>query len=376
MWYKTVSILRIAGFSIRADASWFVIGALIVWSLSAIVFPAQMPAAGRWVHLAMAVVAMLGIVISLIVHELAHVGVARRYGVHCPCTTLFLFGGVGDVQSDPVSVGREVIMAGAGPLASLGLSLALWFCAVLSDVTGPFDALRVVLSYLAEVNLGLALVNLLPAYPLDGGRVYRAVLWSQSGDLQQATQKVTALSGVIAYVLIALGLAAIFLGQLALGLWPLVIGLLVLATARATLARARAEASLSGQSVALLMTRTPWLAKPDLSLDDLVNRVFLDHAITFAPVVEDGTLIGCVDMQMVRRIDRENWSAATVEDVIEAISDTNTVPPEMSGRTLLRRVLTTGRRKFLVVDPQGLVGVITLSDLLAFLRTAQAAGDL
>lgn len=374
MWGNAIRIARIHGFEIKVDASWLLIAALIVWSLATAYFPVEFPDARTPALLVMAVAAMLGLFGSLIVHELAHAIVARRFGLRISGITLFLFGGVAELQSEPVSGSNEFWIAIAGPIASFCLALGFWFSALVSDFIGLPTAALSIFGYLAVINLVLALFNLLPAFPMDGGRVLRAWLWTRSGDLVMSTRHAVTVSNVIAYGVIALGLYAVFSGALAAGLWPILIGLFLLATSRASLARLETEVAFDGRTVATFMTRDPWTARVDQSLSDLVNNVFLEHAITFAPVLEDGTLLGYVDTQIVRKIDREHWTTVMVEDVIENVDDDNSVSCDMTGLDLMARIVKTGRRKFLVVDAEGLAGVITLTDVLAVINVSREVG--
>lgn len=367
MWGSAVRIARIHGFDIKVDASWILIAGLVVWSLATSYFPAELPDAQTSTLVASAVVAMLGLFASLILHEMAHAEVAGVFDLRISGITLFLFGGVAELQSEPTSGLSEFWIAIAGPVASLCLALAFWFCAQIADLAGLPEPARLVLSYLAGLNLIIALFNLVPAFPMDGGRVLRAWLWTRSGDLLSATRRATTISAVFAYGFMALGVYAAFAGRMAAGLWPILIGLFLLATSRAALAQLNTKTALDGRTVADLMTRHPWTANPDQSLADLVNRVFLEHGISFAPVVENGTLIGYVDLQLVRKIDRENWTTTSVDDVIESMGPENTVAPSLAGLDLISLMTKTGRRKFLVVEQSNLVGVITLSDVVAFL---------
>ena len=374
MWGNAIRIARIHGFEIKVDASWLLIAALIVWSLATAYFPVEFPDARTPALLVMAVAAMLGLFGSLIVHELAHAIVARRFGLRISGITLFLFGGVAELQSEPVSGATEFWIAIAGPFASFCLALGFWFSALVSDIIGLPAAALSIFGYLAVINLVLALFNLLPAFPMDGGRVLRAWLWTRSGDLVMSTRHAVTVSNVIAYGVIALGLYAVFSGALAAGLWPILIGLFLLATSRASLARLETEVAFDGRTVATFMTRDPWTARVDQSLSDLVNNVFLEHAITFAPVLEDGTLLGYVDTQIVRKIDREHWTTVMVEDVIENVNNDNSVSCDMTGLDLMARIMKTGRRKFLVVDAERLAGVITLTDVLAVINVSREVG--
>ncbi|SNR84884.1 site-2 protease family protein [Puniceibacterium sediminis] len=367
MWGNAVRIARIHGFDIKVDASWFLIAGLLVWSLSTAYFPSVMPDADTTTIVTTAVIAMLGLFASLILHELAHAEVAGRFNLHTAGITMFLFGGVAELQSEPGSATSEFWIAIAGPVASLCLALAFWFSALIADLANSPEPARLILSYLAGLNLILALFNLVPAFPMDGGRVLRAWLWNRSGDLVAATRRACAVSAVFSYGLMALGLFAASTGTIAAGLWPILIGLFLLATSRAALAQLETKNALDGRAVADLMTRHPRTAHPDQTLSDLVNRVFLEHGISFAPVVENGRLLGYVDLAIVRKIDREHWTTAIVDDVIESVGPENTVSSSMTALDLISLITKTGRRKFLVADKNELVGVITLSDILAHL---------
>jgi len=367
MWGNAAKVGSLRGIDVKLDASWFLIAGLIVWSLATAYFPDELPGADTATLVTSAVVAMLGLFASLVLHELAHAEVAGHFGLRISGITLFLFGGVAELPSEPASGHSEFWIAIAGPIASLCLALAFWSGAVTAELIHAPEPTRVVLSYLAVLNLILALFNLLPAFPMDGGRVLRAWLWARSGDLLAATRRATAVSTIFAYGFMGLGLYAAFTGTMAAGLWPILIGLFVLATSRAALAQLEAKAALAGRTVADLMTRHLWTAYPEQTLSDLVNRVFLEHGISFAPVVEEGTLLGYVDLPIVRKIDRENWTTTTVDDVIENIGLENTVSPQLAGLDLMSLILKTGKRKFLVADNKKLVGVITLSDVLTCL---------
>jgi Zn-dependent protease/CBS domain-containing protein len=371
MWGNTVKIAQLRGFDIKIDASWVLIAALMVWSLSTTYFPSQLPEADRPTIWAISVIAMLGLFGSLLLHELAHAIVARRFGVEVSGITLFLFGGVAELQSEPLSGNTEFWIALAGPFASLAIALAFWFLELLAYFAGLSEAVQSVLSYLAIINLVLALFNLLPAFPMDGGRVLRAWLWARSGDLLVSTRTAVTVSTFFAYGLIALGLYGVFSGSMVSGIWPALIALFLLATSRATLIQLETRVALDGRTVASLMTHDPWTADPSLSLSELVNRVFLKRSISFAPVVENDTLLGYVDTQIVHKIDREHWTTTIVEDVVEPTAPDNTVSFDMMALDLFKLMQKTGRRKFLVVGAHGLVGVITLSNMMALLNVSR-----
>jgi Zn-dependent protease/predicted transcriptional regulator len=371
MWGKPVTIARVMGFDIKIDASWLLIASLIVWSLATNFYPVELPGTDLGTLLIMSVISMLTLFASLILHELAHAIVARHYGLRIIGITLFLFGGVAELQSEPVSSGSEFWIAIAGPVASIVLAAVFGACGQLAFQMDLPQPVQLVFGYLATINLVLALFNLLPAFPMDGGRILRAWLWARSGDLHGATRKAATVSTGFAYAFVALGLVAVFNGAQAAGLWPVLIGLFLLAASRNALFRNESATALHGRTVADLMTRYPKTAHPGQSLSDLVNRVFLRHSITFAPVVEDGILLGYVDLHLVGKIDREHWATTTVDDVIENAGPANTVAPGLPAQGLLDLVSQTGQRKFIVAEEQRLLGVVTLTDLLAHLRVAR-----
>lgn len=367
MWGNAIRVARLGGFDIKVDASWLLIATLIVWSLATAYFPSQLPDAGTLTLIIAAIAAMLGLFGSLILHELAHAMVARNHGLRVRAITLFLFGGVAEMQSEPDSAQSEFRIAIAGPLASFVIAACFWLAAVGGEYAALPDAAVRVLTYLAMINLVLAVFNLLPAFPMDGGRVLRAWLWGRSGDLLAATRRATALAVMFAYAFIALGLFAAFSGNLAAGVWPVLIGLFLMATSRAALTQIETQAALKGRRVADLMARAPWTARPEQSLWELVHHIFLEHGVSFVPVIENGTLLGYVDFQMARKIDREHWENTTVEDVLEPVGPENTVNTDMAGGDLLARMSQDGRRKFLVTTNGQLAGVVTLADVLGFL---------
>ncbi len=371
MWGRSIRIARLSGFDVKVDASWLLIASLVISSLATSYFPASLPDGQPMTHLAMAFIGLAGFFASILLHELAHAIIARGQGVRNSGVTLFMFGGVAEMADQLPTPLTEVWIAVAGPVASLGLALLLWCGARLAATAGAFEPGAAVLSALSMLNLTLGLGNLIPAFPLDGGRVLRAILWMRSGDLVGATRCATRLSALFSALLILFGLFIIFAGDTAGGLWPVVIGLFLLSAARTSYRAVQQAAERDGRKVADLMSRDPCTARPDQSLSELVNQVFLDRGFTFAPVIEDGVVLGYVDTHMVLRIDRENWATTVVDDVIESIGNENAVSPDLPGRELFDRISRTGRRKFMVVVGTTLVGVVTLSDLVSYLNVAE-----
>jgi Zn-dependent protease/predicted transcriptional regulator len=355
------------GFQIKVDPSWFLIAALVIWTLASGYFPETVPGLSFSDYLGLAFVAMFGLFAGLILHELAHSLVARRFGLGIGGITLFIFGGVAELDEEPASPRSEFWIAIAGPAMSLALAgLAAFLDRALGQVgvSAPF---RAVLQYLALINLVLAVFNLLPAFPLDGGRVLRAILWRMTGDLVWATRTASIIATFFAYALMALGLLSLFSGGTIGGLWQVLIGFFLLTAARSTYEQVLIKSALAGKTVGALMTSSVWQASPEDTLDTVVNEMMLRHAVSFVPVTEGDHLLGYVDAGLLREIDRENWGDTHVSDVYVAANGSNTVRPDLPTEELMRHIAATGRRKFLVARDERFLGVVTLTDLLSYL---------
>ncbi|NJM83162.1 MAG: CBS domain-containing protein [Tabrizicola sp.] len=374
MFLRTIRLVNIFGFEVKVDASWLLIAALIMWSLSAGYFPAVAPGLRQQDYLAMSAVSVVAMFACLIAHELAHSLMARRFGLKIGGITLFLFGGVAELENEPQSARSEFWIALAGPVMSLGLALLFSAVQPLLEGAGASAALQAGIGYLALINLVLALFNLIPAFPLDGGRVLRAALWARLGDVTRATRIATRISVAFAFALIGFGFLALSSGNMIGGIWQVMIGFYLLTAAQGSYQQLVLQTALRGQVVADLMTIDPRIAAPTTLLSDLVTQTMLGNAISFVPVVEAGRLIGYIDTGIVRRIDPENWPVTSVGDVYVAVDSDNSVPPDLPAQSLIARMAKTGRRKFLVPSGDRLAGVISLSDLVHLLAVLQDLG--
>jgi Zn-dependent protease/predicted transcriptional regulator len=374
MFSHTLRLFTIGGFEIKLDPSWFLIAGLIVWTLATQYFPVTLPAQSGAVYTVLAVIAMLGFFASLLLHELAHSFVARSYGVQIKGITLFLFGGVAELETDIPTAKAELWVALAGPAMSVCLGVGFWVLSMLSDAVSQASGLTMVLAYLATINTILAVFNLVPAFPLDGGRVLRAYLWNRHGDVLRAT-RTAALSGTaFGYALTLLGLRAVFSGATITGFWYILIGFFILGAARSAYETQLMKTRFEGKTAADLMIRNPVVTAPELTLSEFVNLIMLEHRVSFVPVVADGVLIGQIDKDVLSAIDRDNWTSTCVGDVFAGLDVAATIPSDMPIDALLKRIAETGTRKFLVVDDHELKGVITLANLIGHLHADDGLG--
>ena len=371
MFINSVKLFSINGFNIKLDPSWLLIAALITWSLSQRYFPNVFPDQSAQLYLSMAVFAMLCFFASLLLHEMAHAVVARRFGIPINGITLFIFGGVAELGAEPTRPNIEFWIALAGPVMSLCLAFSFWISSNLTDLVLNAPAMTQILSYLAVVNLVLAIFNLVPAFPLDGGRVLRAYLWHRSGDILQATKTASRSGTVFAYVLMSLGVLALFQGATITGLWQVMIGLFVLLAARASYQEQLAHAVFDGKTVNALMQENPITVGPDVTLSEFVNNVMLHQGVSFVPVMDGDVLLGHINQTVLSGIDRENWASTRIGDVFIGLDPTTIVAPNLPVQELMTIIAKSGHRKLLVVDDHRLVGVISLADLTHYLHVSE-----
>ena len=369
MFSNAVRLFVLDGFEIKLDPSWFLIAGLITWTLATQYFPTTMPDQTGAAYLLLAIIAMLGFFSSLLLHELAHSVVARRFGVRINAITLFLFGGVAELENEPPSAMSELWIAAAGPAMSVVLGIIFWALGGLWQGIASSDGLGTVLVYLATVNLVIAVFNLVPAFPMDGGRILRAYLWHRHGDVLKATRTATRSGMFFGYFLMALGLMAVFQGAVAAGFWYVLIGFFVLGAARSAYQNQLMQSKFAGKTASDVMIRNPVVVSPELTLSEFVNQVMLKHRISFAPVVADGVLIGFMDRDVLAAIDRDNWTSTRIGDVFAGLDVAATIAPDMPVEKLMRQIAQTGTRKFMVVEDHKLKGVITLANLIGSLQS-------
>lgn len=325
----SIRLGRVFGIPIGLHYSWFVIAGLITLSLGG-QFSLTHPAWGRPVIWSAAVATSMLFFASIVLHELAHAVVARAGHLPVRSITLFALGGVAQIERDASSAGREFWMAIAGPLASVAIGLACLTGAHAAGWTmadGSPDVLPTMFGWLGYINVALAIFNLIPGYPLDGGRVLRAVLWYGSGDMTKATTRASAVGQVVAFLLIGYGLAGMLLAGRPGGLWLAVIGWFLLQSSRASQIQAVVLDRLRGLRVADVMSREQPTVDGATSLQAWVNDV-LRSGQPHHLVVRDGAVAGVVTPDDVKRVPRDGWANTPVSAVMRPLASVRTVSPE------------------------------------------------
>jgi len=313
----------------------------------------------------MGVAGALGLFGSIVFHELSHSLVARRYGMSIKGITLFIFGGVAEMESEPPDPKTEFLMAIAGPISSFLLAALLWAAASIAEGGAWPQPVAGVLSTLAVVNFTVAVFNLAPAFPLDGGRVLRAALWHWRRDLQEATFISSRIGRGFGTALMILGVIAFVGGNLIGGMWWFLIGIFVRGAASSSYQQLVLKDMVEGQPVRRFMRSEPVTVVPSLSIAEWVEDYIYRHHYKMYPVVDGSRLLGCVTVDSLQGLRREDWSTTHVADVMEQRSESNTVDAGTDTMTLLTNILKpAGRSRFMVVEDDRLVGIIALKDLL------------
>ena len=359
---------RIGGVEVRINWSWLVIFALIVWSLADGIFPSQNPGLSRGVHLAMAVVAALLFFASLLLHELGHAWVARREGLEIDGITLWLFGGVSQFKSRFPSPGAEFRIAIAGPLVSLVLGVIF----VLIALAGLPSAVDGVAAWLGYINLTLLAFNLIPALPLDGGRVLRAALWRIRGDLGWATRIATEIGRGFGYLFIALGIAMfIFQGSFS-GAWLAFIGWFLLQAATAEARYIATEAALDGLRVRDLMVRKPVTVDGDLTIGQFMDEVAHSLRFTTYPVVDAERPIGLLAFRSVAALPRTEWDSRRVRDAMIPLDGVPLLTEDETAVDALTALSSPTSNRGLVVENGHLAGLLSITDLTRALEVRRS----
>ena len=361
----SIQLGRIAGIRIGINWSWLVVFALIVWSLAVAVFPDQNPGFSDGQYLALAVAAALLFFASLLLHELGHALQAKREGMEIEGINLWLFGGVAQFKGWFPDAGAEFRVAIAGPLVSLVLGVLF---VGLAAGAGLPNALDGVAAWLGYTNLVLLAFNLLPALPLDGGRVLHAALWFARGDLTWATRVASAAGRGFGFLFIALGLAMFIFEGTFSGAWLAFVGWFLLQAATAEARYIATEQALEGVRVRDLMVERPVTVSADVSLGQFMDDVARSQRYTTYPVVEGGRPVGLLAFRSVAGVPRDQWDKRRVREVMIGLDDVPRLTDDEPAIDALAELSESRVSRGLVVNDGRLIGLISITDLLRALE--------
>jgi Zn-dependent protease/predicted transcriptional regulator len=363
----SLRIGRLFGIPLEVDASWFLVFFLVASTLTTNYFPAALPERTPVVYVALGLLTTAAFFGSLVLHELAHSLVARAGGLRISKVTLFLFGGVSQMEEEPKGPGHEFVMAIAGPATSLLIAVACGGAMVVLRLAGASEVLWVPIEYLALINGSLAFFNLLPGFPLDGGRVLRALLWAVTKDVLVATKWASRAGQALGMLLVAVAVLGVLRGTFDL-VWFAVMGWFLASLAASAYRQQLVRAELASVPLQAIMSSPAVLAPAEATLEQMAHSYFLGGRHTRYPVVRDGHVIGLVDLSRLKAVPREQWSKTSVADVAARDLAGVVASPHTPVDRVLSLLGPDGPGAVLVVDGGRLAGIVTRADVIRLIQ--------
>jgi Zn-dependent protease/CBS domain-containing protein len=370
MW-SSFRLGRIAGIEFGVNWSWLVVFALIVWTLASGIFPSTNPGLSKGTHIAMAIVAALFFFLSILLHEFGHALQARREGIEIDGITLWLFGGVARFKGSFRSAGAEFRVAIAGPLVSLALGGLFVLIALINGLPPAVDG---VASWLGYINITLLVFNLIPAQPLDGGRVLHAALWRARGDFAWATRIAANVGRGFGYLLIAGGIAMFIFQSSFSGAWLAFLGWFLLNAATAEARYLLTQQALMGLRVRDVMTPNPVVVSADTTLGELMDSIMISQRHTTYPVVDDGKTVGLLPLRCVTSVPRREWDVRRVRDCLVSLDKVPVLREDEDAVDALAELSQSAGGHGLVLSNGGLAGIVSSSDLARALEARPRRG--
>ncbi|MGH7908841.1 MAG: site-2 protease family protein [Thermodesulfobacteriota bacterium] len=371
---KGVRLTKIFGIEIWVDYSWLIIFALVAWSLASSYFPHEYPGLGVTPYWIMGAVSAVLLFLCVLLHELSHSYVAQKSGIAVPRITLFIFGGAAQISEEPRSAKMEFNIAVAGPICSFILGVIFWILSK-TDFASTHKGFLAIFEYLAFINIALVIFNMIPGFPLDGGRILRAYLWNRWQDIRKATFTVCQIGSAFGIGLMLLGLVNFFFGNLIGGIWFVFIGMFLNQAAKSGYQMTVFKDVLSGVKVKNVMTSNVISVPEFLSLNDLVQNYFYHHLFVSFPVVRDGgELIGIVSVSQVKNVPKDSWQEKRVGDIMMKASEIQLISPEDEATSALNLLMRNELGRLPVVDGKKLVGIITRRDIMTLLMIRSDLG--
>ncbi len=357
---------KIAGIDVYAHISWFIIVVLLTWSLARTWY-------GQWfsgwspnTYWLAAFISVLLLFGSVLAHEYAHALVAQARGMAVKNITLFIFGGVAQLKQEPKRPGIEFQIAIAGPITSLLLAgIAYLFALPFQGSGSPEEA---VLDYLAVSNLLLGAFNLLPGFPLDGGRILRSIIWKITDNMQRSTRIASYTGQGVGYVFILLGIVQFFTGDFFDGLWTAFIGWFLFDAARTAGMEVELESALHGVSVGQIMNTQPITVPANISLQRLMDEYFVPHGLHSAPVTQGEYLMGLITLRQIMGVERDRWSYTPVGHVMHLLEQVHVATPEQAAQDVLEMMVTYDINQVPVVQNGHLFGLVSRDMILRYLQ--------
>lgn len=362
----------IAGIEIGIHYTWIFVFILIAWSLAEGFFPDAYPGWARGTYWITGIAASLLLFVSVLLHELAHSFVARARGMGVNSITLFIFGGVSNLEGEPERPAAEFAMAIVGPITSFILAGVFWGLAQAIDLNQERPAYAI-LSYLALINAILGGFNLIPGFPLDGGRVLRSVVWGISGNLAKATNIAGVVGQGFGWIMIGFGLFQLLAGNFLGGLWIAFIGWFLNGAADNSRREISMREQLSGIKVKDVMDPNPEVVTPITSVAEMIHATLFQRRKRAAGVVDNGRIVGIVTVSDVKEIDQDEWAMTSVDKIMTR-NPLYTVGPNDDLSTAMKLIAQHDLNQILVVSDSQLLGILTRADIIHYLQLSKELG--
>jgi Zn-dependent protease/CBS domain-containing protein len=372
-----IPIGKAFGIQLRLHYSWFFVFVLVTWLLAASYFnPTDYPTWSLAARIGAGLITSVLFFASVLVHELMHSIVAQRQGIPVQSITLFIFGGVSQITSEPNQPGDEFRMAIVGPLASLvigGIGLGVYFQLRGSDAFAA-QFVTGIAFWLGYINLLLGAFNLIPGFPLDGGRVLRSLIWWRSGNLRNATRIASNVGMVVGFLFIAGGIYLIFTGNWFNGIWLALIGWFLESTAVGSYQQLLMQEMLKGHTASEIMSGDCAVVPPDMTIDHLVNGSILTSGRRCFPVGSGSEIMGLMTLHNIKEVPREQWTTETVQQAMTPFDKLKWVRPDEELSSVMRILAEDNINQVPVVQDNKIIGMVTRENLLNFVHVRSRLG--
>jgi len=363
-------LTKIFGIDVEINFSWILIFILFSFTLAQQYFPQMIEDLDSSVYWSMGIITTLLIFFSVLLHELAHSLRAIKEGIPIKKITLFIFGGVAQMEKEPEKAKAELRIALIGPAMSIALAFLFW---LLYQFLPPELPLAQMIWFLARLNLIVGTVNLIPAFPLDGGRVLRAALWHFLNNMLRATRFAVLVGSIFAFFAIGIGFLMIFQYAWIWGLWYIFLGWMLYQAGQASYNQLIFQQALKGVLVKEIMSPNVHTVPPQLTLNELVEQFFL-HKFGAFPVTEDGILKGLVTFHQIREIPRERWGYTTVSQIMVPAEQVKKVSPNDEAVEVMMKMAQENIGRVIVIEKQQIVGILSRTDMMKLINMHMMLG--
>ena len=364
----SIVVGKIKGIQIEVNISWLIVFGLVTYVLATNYFPQNYPHFDTNLKWGLASIMALMLFFSVLLHELSHSIVSINLGIEVKKISLFIFGGLAQMEGEPDNPMKELKIAIAGPAMSVFLFFLFTIITSILTLMGAPEVLIVPLSYISTINLVLAIFNLVPAFPLDGGRVLRAIIWHYKGNIQLATKIASSLGGMFGYFLMFLGIFWVFSGAFLNGIWFVFIGWFINQASQSSYQHTVMSDIFNKIPISSFMTDKVVVVDYYISVQELVDSYFYKYKFAIFPVKKNGDIIGIVNINTVKDASKETWHQTTVEQITVPLEDNLIISSDKAVSSAMKKVFGNGIGRILVMDGKELLGIVSKTDILNYIR--------